>query len=177
MNMNDGFVSTNKGFGETEETSTGLQVINGQADDGSNYIINLGERNVSYCTMIPQNEEEQDLLFTAMNNPEKRISDCINMEIEVKDIFVEVVFCTDQYDPSIKHPCPRTVLIDTDGVGYQAVSLGIYSAVKKMLDTYGVKLPNGTVGLAKPKKFRVIQITKDKKSLLTFNPVISKKTK
>lgn len=169
------FVKTNAGFGETEET--GLQTINGQADDGTNFIINLGERNVSYCTMVPKNEEEQDMLFTAMNNPDKRISDCINMEIEVEHIFVEVVFCTNQDDPTIKQPCPRVVLIDTDGIGYQAVSLGIYSAVKKMLDTYGVKQPNGIVGLAKPKKFRIIQITKGSKSLLTFNPVISKKGK
>lgn len=169
------FVKTNAGFGETEET--GLQVLNGQADDGSNFIINLGERNVSYCTMIPQNEDEQDMLFTAMNNPEKRISDCINMEIEVKDIFVEVVFCTNKDNPFVKDPCPRVVLIDTDGVGYQAVSLGIYSAVKKVLDTYGTKREDGVVALPKPKKFRIVQVTKGEKKLLTFNPVLTKKGK
>ena len=169
---NDGFVKTEQGFGEQE---TSLQVIGGQADTGENFIINLAERNISYCTMVPTNEEEQDILFTAMNNPEMRISDCINLEIEIAHVFVEVVYCESNNNPGTKEPCPRVVLIDTNGVGYQAVSLGIYSAVKKMLDTYGVLDKDNVKRLPKPKKFKVVQITKGERKLLTFNPVITKK--
>lgn len=169
----NGFEKTNESFENVGET--GLQVVHGTTDTGESFILDLSSRQVSYCTMVAKTEEEQDVLFTAMNNPEKRIGDCINMEIEIKDVFIEVVYCETQDGSGLKQPCPRIVLIDSHGVGYQAVSLGVYSAVRKMLDTYGVVGSDGVKRFTKPKKFKVVQITKGDRKLLTLNPVIAKK--
>lgn len=106
---------------------TGLMTM--QEDE--RFIMDLtAERKVQFCSMVPKNEDEEIILFNAMNNPEKRIGDCINLTIEVKHVFCEVVTCINR-ETGESNICPRIVLIDKDGVGYQAVSMGIYSALKK----------------------------------------------
>ena len=62
--------------------------------------------------------------------------------------------------------CPRIVLIDKDGVGYQAVSMGIYSAIKKLMTIKG-----NPATWKKPVKLKVTQVTKGDRKLLTLNMV------
>lgn len=121
------------------------------------------ERTVSYCSMEPKNEDDEIILFNAMNNPEKRIGDCINMVIEVKHVFCEVVTCINR-ETGESTLCPRTVLIDVDGKGYQAVSMGVFSALKKIFAVKG-----DPTTWKKPVKLKVSQITKGDRKLLTFN--------
>lgn len=116
----------------------------------------------SYCSMKAETPQEKAKLFAAMNNPEFRIADKINETIQAKDIFVEVV--------TVKNPetdedtqAPRLVIIDKDGHGYQAVSLGLYSALKKLIAIFGA--PTWETPL--PLKIR--QVKKGKNSLLTFD--------
>lgn len=123
------------------------------------------ERKVQFCSMVPKNEDEEIILFNAMNNPEKRIGDCINLTIEVKHVFCEVVTCINR-ETGESNICPRIVLIDKDGVGYQAVSVGIYSALKKIISIKG-----NPANWKKPVKLQVTQITKGDRKLLTFNLV------
>lgn len=123
------------------------------------------ERKTQFCSMIPKNESEEMILFNAMNNPEKRIGDCINEVIEVKHVFCESVNCVNR-DTGEVSICPRIVLIDDKGVGYQAVSLGVYSALKKV---FAIKGSPET--WKKTIKLKVMQITKGERKLLTFNMV------
>lgn len=123
------------------------------------------ERKTQFCSMIPKNEDEEIVLFNAMNNPEKRIGDCINMTINVKHVFCEVVTCVNR-ETGETNMCPRIVLIDTDGAGYQAVSLGVFSALKKIFAIKG-----SPTTWKKPVKLQVVQITKGDRKLLTFNMV------
>ena len=123
------------------------------------------ERKVQFCSMVPKNEDEEIILFNAMNNPEKRIGDCINLTIEVKHVCCEVVTCINR-ETGESIICPRIVLIDKDGVGYQAVSMGIYSALKKIISIKG-----NPANWKKPVKLQVTQITKGDRKLLTFNLV------
>lgn len=128
------------------------------------FIMDLtAERKVQYCSMVPKNEDEEIILFNAMNNPEKRIGDCINMTIEVKHVFCEVVTCINR-ETGEGNLCPRIVLIDKDGTGYQAVSLGIFSALKKIFSIKG-----DPKTWKKPVKLMVSQVTKGDRKLLTFN--------
>lgn len=130
------------------------------------FIMDLtAERKVQFCSMVPKNEDEEIILFNAMNNPEKRIGDCINLTIEVKHVFCEVVTCINR-ETGESNICPRIVLIDKDGVGYQAVSMGIYSALKKIISIKG-----NPANWKKPVKLQVTQITKGDRKLLTFNLV------
>lgn len=135
-------------------------------DDDERFIMDLtAERKTQFCSMIPKNEDEEIVLFNAMNNPGKRIGDCINMTINVKHVFCEVVTCVNR-ETGETNMCPRIVLIDTDGVGYQAVSLGVFSALKKIFAIKG-----SPTTWKKPVKLQVIQITKGDRKLLTFNMV------
>ena len=144
------------------EGNTALAVM----DEDERFIMDLtAERKTQFCSMIPKNEDEEIVLFNAMNNPEKRISDCINMTINVKHVFCEVVTCVNR-ETDETNMCPRIVLIDADGVGYQAVSLGVFSALKKIFAIKG----NPTTW-KKPVKLQVVQITKGDRKLLTFNMV------
>lgn len=144
------------------EGSTALTVM----DEDERFIMDLtAERKTQFCSMVPKNEDEEIVLFNAMNNPEKRIGDCINMTINVKHVFCEVVTCVNR-ETNETNMCPRIVLIDTDGVGYQAVSLGVFSALKKIFAIKG-----SPTTWKKPVKLQVVQITRGDRKLLTFNMV------
>ena len=79
---------------------------------------------------------------------------------------VEVVNCTNEETGEIT-TCPRIVIIDKDNKSYQAVSIGIYSALKKVIQVFGA--PTWTTPVA----LEVKQITKGNRKMLTLN-VVSK---
>lgn len=135
-------------------------------DDDTNYIVDLTERTTSYCSMLAETAEEKAVLYNAMNAPDKRLKDCINLDINIKDVFVEVVNCINK-ETGIVEKCPRTVIIDDKGVGYQCVSLGVFSALKKLFAVYGEP-----AAWEKPLKVKVKQINKSAdKNILTLEVV------
>lgn len=147
-----------------EENTTAVAQVT--MDEDEKFIMDLtSERKVQFCSMTPKNEDEEIVLYNAMNAPEKRVGDCINMIIEVKHIYCEVVTCVNR-DSGEESVCPRIVLIDKDGVGYQAVSMGIYSAVKKLMTIKG-----SPATWKNPVKLKVTQITKGDRKMLTLNMV------
>lgn len=147
---------------ETEESKATVAVM----DEDERFIMDLtSERKVQFCSMTPKNEDEEIILFNAMNNPEKRIGDCINMTIEVKHVYCEVVTCQNR-ETGEESTCPRIVLIDKDGIGYQAVSMGVFSALKKVMNIKG-----NPATWKKPVKLQVKQISKGDRKLLTFDMV------
>ena len=115
-----------------------------------------------YCSFEATTPEEKAQLFEIMNNPAERLADNINKTIYVKDVYCEIVDCVNEETGEVSK-APRVVLIDKDNVGYQAVSTGIFSAVKKLFMIYG------TPTWEKPIPIEIKQIKKGKKSLLTFN--------
>lgn len=121
----------------------------------------LMARSMQFCSLTANTREEKAMLFKAMNNPDKRISDCINMEIRVKDLYCEIVNLKQDNGEVI--PVPRTVFIDDTGVGYQAVSLGIYNAVKKAIAVYGIPT------WEEPLPIVIKQIKKGVYNVLTFD--------
>lgn len=136
---------------------------NTEVVDGENMILDLTTRQTQYCSVVAQTDEEKALLFNATNNTAYRLSDCINMVINVKDVFVEVVNCTNQETGEVT-PCPRIVLINEKGEGYQCVSMGIFSALKKLFAIYGEPKD-----WSKPIKLEVKQVTKGERKMLTLN--------
>ena len=141
--------------------NTAVTVYN---EDGFNLVADMTTAKTQFCSMVAKTNEEKAKLFNAMNNPDKRLADCINMEIKAKDLYVEVVNCTNEETGEVT-ACPRMVIIDTEGVSYQAVSVGIYSALKKMIQIYGA--PTWT----QPVRMRVKQITKGTRKMLTLDVI------
>lgn len=133
-------------------------------DNGEHYIADLTTATSSYCSMVADTPEEKVTLFNAMNNPDDRIADHINETIAVKDLFCEVVQCVNQETGEVS-VCPRIVLIDDKGKSYASVSLGIYSAMKKLMSIYGQPTWD------KPIKVKVMQISKGTRKMLSLKLV------
>ena len=88
-----------------------------------------------YCTMVAENRQAMATLYNAVSNPEK-ISAHINKPIEMIHFYVEVIQCANESTGAIVN-VPRVVLIDKTGKGYQAVSVGVYNAVKRIVSMFG----------------------------------------
>lgn len=169
----DEFATTEKSFDEAVVESTAVEVVDATAkqeeklvtydEAGNQFIIGLTDtRKTSLCTLRSDTMEEKAVLFNIMNNPEKRLSDMIGEVIEVTDLFVEVISLRNDETGEMVD-CPRIVIIDKNKVGYQCVSVGVWSAFKKLISVYGS--PTWEV----PLKLKVKQIQKGKRSLLTLN--------
>lgn len=159
MNNNFNFEDVREGNEPPVIAEETTQVVN---VDGRNFIADLTNKEVSFCSMTATTQEEKIKLYQAMNNPEKRISDCINLEIHLKDVFVEVVNLIDEITGQ-QMKAPRIVLIDDKGVGYTCVSIGVFSALKKIFTIFGVPT------FKKPLTVIPTQITKGANKILTLN--------
>lgn len=122
---------------------------------------NLTESSDSFCSLKAETPQEKATLFRIMNSPEKRISDCINQTILVKDVYCEVVQVTNKETGEV-NTCPRVVLVDKDSIGYQSVSFGIYGSLKKLFQVYGVPT------WEEPVPVKVIQISREKNKILAL---------
>lgn len=107
------------------------------ADDGSQMLMELtGNRQIAYCSLKANTIEEKKKLYNAQNSPDGKLSDMINMEIAVKDVYVEIVKLTDQ-NTGEEINAPRIVLIDNEGKSYQCVSIGIFKCLAKIFNLFG----------------------------------------
>ena len=88
-----------------------------------------------YCTMKAEDIKAKATLYNACANPDK-LSDCINIPIKMIHFFVEVIQCANKETGEIVS-VPRVVIIDEKGKGYQAVSVGIYNAIKRIVSMFG----------------------------------------
>ena len=138
-------------------------------DDNKDFVADLTTRQTAYCSLKADSDDEKATLFNLVNNPEKRISDMINLTINVKDVFVETVTCVNEKTGE-ENQAPRIVLVDDAGVGYQAVSLGVFGALKKVFALYGA-----TDTWKKPLPLAVKQKKKGEKNILTFEIEMAKK--
>lgn len=132
------------------------------SDEGFNIEIDMTTAKTQFCSLKPTTEDESKTLFNAMNNPDKRLSDCIGETINVKHLYIEVVDCVNQETGAVT-PSPRIVLIDDKNISYQCVSIGIYSALKKVIQIFGVPST-----WKKPIPLKVKQVTKGVRKMLTL---------
>ena len=90
----------------------------------------------SYCSFAPETREDRARLYRAMTNPDHKISDCINQEIQLTDVYCEMVQMTNDETGEISQ-VPRCVLFAADGQTYAATSSGIYNALRRLSMVYG----------------------------------------
>jgi hypothetical protein len=99
-------------------------------------IADLTRRKAAYCSFKPATAEDSKMLFNATNTPEKRLKEMINEVIYLKHVFVEEVPLVSE-ETGVEQICPRIVFIDEEGKSYSAVSLGVFSALKKLFGSFG----------------------------------------
>lgn len=132
-------------------------------DEDNNFIADLtGKRMVSYSSIKASTMEEKKAFFNAVNSTQKRIGDCINEVINIKDVYVEVVKCTNDETGEVKM-CPRVVLVDNEGTSFQSVSVGIFNGIKKIFEIFGTPDQWETT-----LPLKVKQITKGQNKILTL---------
>ena len=133
-------------------------------EDDTNFIHDLtAPAEACYCSVKAESKDEKVALYNATNAPDFRLKSFINKPINVKDIFVEVVTCVNKETGEVRKS-PRTVLIDDKGKSYTAVSLGVFSALRKLFTIFGT--PDTW---DKPMKITPIGVQKDKYEILTLS--------
>lgn len=90
----------------------------------------------SYCSFNADTPEGKVKLYTAMNNPDFRLEEKLNTTIALKDLYAEQVEFVDEKSGEITESV-RLVLIDADGLSYGCCSVGIFSALKKLMRVFG----------------------------------------
>lgn len=131
-------------------------------DMGFDLVADMTTAKAQYCSMKADTDKAKAEMFNAINAPEFRVADFINKTILAKDIYIEVVECVKQETGEVT-ACPRIVIIDSDNKAYQCVSVGIYSAIKKVIQFFGEPT------WEKPIPLEVKQVTKADRKMLTLN--------
>lgn len=89
-----------------------------------------------FCTMTAEDKKAKITLFNACSNPDK-ISAIIGKRIDLLHFFVEVVQVISEQSGELVN-VPRCVLIEKNGKGYQAVSIGMYNSLKRIVSMFGL---------------------------------------
>ena len=123
----------------------------------------LSEQSTStYCSIKGGDRATKAKLYNASNNPDHKVGDFINKNIKVKDVLVEAIDIVDEETGEVER-APRVVLIDDKGKAYQAVSMGIFNAVKKAIQIFG------ETTWEEPIEFTVKQVSVKNGSMLTLD--------
>lgn len=120
------------------------------------------EQTSMFCSIQGGTHESKVAVFNASNNPDHKVGDYINKVIVVKDVLAELIEVTNEETGEVE-VTPRVVLIDMDGKSYQAVSKGIFNALKKAIAIFGT--PTWDEGLP----CLIKQVSVGKGSMLTFD--------
>lgn len=91
-----------------------------------------------YATMDASTAENKAKLFNATENADVLVNDCINEELTLVDVYLEKIPYVEEETGELKHKY-RTILFGEDGKSYATGSFGIYNAVVKILQIYGIE--------------------------------------
>lgn len=116
----------------------------------------------TYCSVQGGDRKAKALVYNAMNNPTHRVGDCINKKLMIKDVLAEVIDLENEETGELQQ-VPRVVLIDEKGESYQAVSNGIFNAVKKAIAVFGAPTWD------EPLPIVIKQVSLGKNQMLTFD--------
>ena len=123
----------------------------------------------SYCTMPVVTEDNRAIVYNATTAPEFRLKDCINQEIELAHFAITMVEVTNKETGEVTD-APHVTLIDSDGKGYACTSIGVFNALRNIIQAFG--MPDTW---EHPRKFRIKQVNKSADvSFLTLQAVIEK---
>ena len=120
------------------------------------------EQTSMFCSIQGGTHESKVAVFNASNNPDHKVGDYINKTIVVKDVLAELIEVQND-ETGETEVTPRVVLIDVNGESYQAVSKGIFNALKKAIAIFGA--PTWDEGLP----VLIKQVSVGRGSMLTFD--------
>lgn len=113
---------------ESEIVETGIRECDVRELEGGNL--------PAFCSVKAETMEDKALVFNAANNPRHKVADFINKKIMVRDVYAETLEFVNKETGEFEK-APRIVLIDYKGEAYECVSVGMFSALKKLIATFG----------------------------------------
>ena len=102
----------------------------------ANEIIRINEETPSYCSMVAETRQDKAVLYNAVQNPDRKISDHINQKIQFVNVKMEQVEMTDEETGDTRKAI-RTILITPDGKGILCTSNGIARSLYDMFTIFG----------------------------------------
>lgn len=105
------------------------------ADEG-NMLMDLTSKRTTWSSINPKTEKEKVAFYNAVNTPTKRLKEMLNLEVEISNVYAEVIDFIDR-ESGEATPGVRMVFIAPDGTSYQAASKGIYSCTQKLFNIFG----------------------------------------
>lgn len=95
----------------------------------------IDDVNKSMTTMDCSTTEQKKIFFNAVQNPTSKVSDYINKQITIKDVYMEQA----EYegDEGLTKGV-KTVIITPDGEGILANSMGVARALYGIFDIFGM---------------------------------------
>lgn len=92
-----------------------------------------------YMSFNADSMDGKRLQYNAINNPDGRLADIINVPIKVKDVIVAraKMNANDEDDDGRTRYGFRTIIITDDGKSYTATSTGIYNSICTLINVFG----------------------------------------
>lgn len=140
--------------------STELQNVTSQA---LSLVDEIQQANQFFYSGGLETKDDKKAFFNAVQNPDEQLRDHINEKIEVVNIYIAPVELESTEEPGLKVQCPRIVLFGADGTTYSCVSIGVYNALRGIIQTFG--MPDEW---EEPLEIMVKQISKGANQLLTL---------
>lgn len=98
----------------------------------------MNPENNFFCSIEDDGSKKSKIaIYNAINSAEKSIADMIGKTIEIADVVAHPITITDEQTGEIVETL-RTVIIDKNGVAYQAVSGGINNSLQKLFSIFGM---------------------------------------
>jgi hypothetical protein len=105
-------------------------------DDDTGLRGDLVSRTTSFCSLTPVTMAEKARLYNLMNAPEFTVKKFINKIILMQNLFMEKVLMTNEETGEVTEG-NRIVIIDKDFHGYSCVATGVFSSLKKIVQSFG----------------------------------------
>lgn len=90
----------------------------------------------AFCSIKAVDRASKIKAYNASNHPTHKLNDFINKTIVVKDVYAETLELVNEETGELGQ-APRIVLIAEDGESYECVSVGVFSALKKLIAIFG----------------------------------------
>ncbi len=101
-----------------------------------NDIIRINDENQVFCSLIPTTTEEKKVLYNALNNTSGKISDYINQELLIQNVYMEQVELNDSATGE-PYKAVRSIIITPDGQGIACTSNGIAKSLYGIFQIFG----------------------------------------
>lgn len=102
-----------------------------------------------YTSLDKDNERHKRIIMRCVGDCDHRLKDCINMELQITDVFAHRVELTNEQTGEVT-VAPRCVIITVQGETVECVSEGVYRDLSMLMWLYG-KPPWSTPLLVSPK--------------------------